>query len=229
MAEKLLFPWDLEKLAEAEEADPLHQEVLDDLLGKYPVLRGYKPPKKRTFRVIEEVVGEIRGRMKKSQVPWVLVASNSPRLLNTISVLVPAAMAATYRKKPMNVNADSLIEYFRAPPPMDDFMPDPVGEELRRARNAGLLVWQNFAERRQGTIKYSSRFADLLLKRLTHRRATLFLCTYMDQLTGDTGDKVLSAIEDTYGTTVTAAVKESAVFRSFQVIQKTPKFKAEAY
>ena len=224
MAEKLIYPWDLREQVLLEDADPLLCEIYDDLCIKYPILKVLSKIEEKWLRVVDTIISDLRPT--GGRVPWSLVASNSPRFLNTLSILVPAIMAATFRKKPINVHADMLIEYFRAPLPFDDFIQDPVGEELSRIRSAGLLVWENFGELRQGSNKYASRFSDVLMKRMTHRRATLFLCTFVQDVRTPAA-ALFRNVEETYGTTASETVKESASLRSFQVQHEPVKLKAE--
>jgi len=208
MSEKseLVYPWD-DGLFKGSVADK--ECVYENLRKmKYPLKNMKVPPPADLLSAVTFVTSQ---HLIKDE--WVVVVSNSNRLLQAIANFCPVIYSLTTMFACTNVTTDKLLGLFNARRPMDDFSADDAGESLNNIERAGLLVWEDIGEPVSGSTKVAGRFAQMLKKRNSFSCSSLFTLLY-------TGKTWTAAHEQSMKTSVINVVGETA----FSILKEKSEF-----
>ncbi len=213
MAEKdfqLVYPWDDSSFAGSGVDKASVYENLRK--RKYPLRNMTSPPDEKIIKVIDKVLKDF---VLKDR--WVLVSSNSTRLLQAVANFCPVIYSLTTMFGSENVSTDLLVSLFSTRRPDNEFAADPVGDVLSHYERAGLLVWEDLADRHADSIKFSARFTALLRERNKRSCSTLFTLTSANKRTEAAVEKQMVQVLNVVGETALSIIKETAEFVHFDV------------
>lgn len=154
-------------------------------------------------------------------VPWILMLSNAPEMLQAIANLIPVGYSLTVFGSCAVTRTPQIVDMFFSKRPSDMFEPDPAGESLHELKTAGFLSWEGIHEMVSGSPHQYGRFSTLMEYRIRHKLLTLMTATYV-YWSGDTQKQIQTQIAAAAGNAVAAMLLEVPVILLKVPIQSPP-------
>ncbi len=207
-----VYPWDLENWdGPVDQQDwiffQLHQ--LD-----YPIHEmRQKPPPEATMKRVLGVLDLLANLyVDEKEWPWILIASNSQKILQELGQIIPPIWALTDHKSVHTVTTPLLVKLLRATGPRDDWQDDPVGERLHKIATAQLLWWEFADAGVPGSEKLEGYFRELLRNKIGDRNEVLVMTYYaeVEEMTTAQEELLWSSIKGNLGKSVAGVVRDNA-------------------
>lgn len=199
----IVYPWDTSKF----EGTPTELEWVHGNLRrlKFPLKRLEKYPGEKVEAVLKVIMKDILNG------EWVLVASNSQVLLQSISRLVPVTFSLTTRESCIFVTTERLITRMR-----DDSDVRSEDDVVFQARAAGVLSWLNIDAVPESGPKYHSKLSEILLKRYELGRSSVFF-TESTLTKVESLDVLLGKMTKAIGASGASLIEEVSKIKSIKV------------
>lgn len=173
----IVYPWAVGKFKGSVETRSL---VIEKLLDYgYPELKTLKKPTARVLKAVEHLIKEIHAQVyKEKRLPWLLLISNSPNLLQALATYVPVTMALTHHLSVATTSNRAMVETFGLKKTDNPFDQDISGEVIERYQRSWLLFWNDINLTAPHIYSYHSYFADILNHRIRYKLPTVFTISY---------------------------------------------------
>lgn len=199
----MVYPWTIDLFMRSWEDRAVVTEKL--LENGYPEMKKVKEPEKKTMIAVTHLIDTLDEMQRNHRPAWVWVASNAPKLLQSLATIVPMTMALTLVKSVMTTSNREMVEQFQWSRSGNPFDVDQGLESMERFQKSWLLFWCAADTRAPRIWDYHSHFSDIVNHRIRYGLPTVFTTTYVNDF--DRG-KALIQLEKCLGATPAVLVRD---------------------